>query len=128
MLYEPIARIAKSQGYTVACEYPAGIQTKGRGDKKRIDFRFTKSGEAVLVEVKWAKRKNAGIFGDLAKLKSTTATQKYLLVFGQAEVINNFVGDKASKLPPKRSSGKVVHWDSGKTHYAARWYREKRHI
>ena len=125
MLYEPIARIAKAQGYSVSCEYPAANQKSGRGDKKRIDFRFTKSGESVLVEVKWAKNTRAAISGDLEKLSSTDAEQKYLLIFGFADVVNAFEGEKGAKLPPAKNSGKVVEWNSGRTHYAARWYREE---
>ena len=124
MLYEPIARIAKAQGYSVSCEYPAANQTIGRGDKKRIDFKFTKSGEAVLVEVKWAKTKRAAISGDLEKLRATDAAQKYLLIFGHADVVKTFEGEKRARLPPAKNSGKVVEWNSGRTHYAARWYRE----
>ena len=126
MLYEPIARIAKGQGYSVSCEYPAANQTSGPGDKKRIDFKFTKSGESILVEVKWVRTKTATIAGDLEKLRSTDAEQKYLLIFGEEKVVDAFTGDQGTKLPPAKNSGKVVNWNTGKTHYAARWYREER--
>jgi len=44
----------------------------------------------------------------------------YILVFGYFSDIQNL---KFSNQKKFISSGKTVHWDSGKTNYAARWFK-----
>jgi len=55
LLYEPLLRIAQSNGYDVSCEVAVSSGTKG--DKKRIDFDLAKGKERLGVEVKWVKSK-----------------------------------------------------------------------
>ena len=121
LLYEPIARIAQSKGYKVRCEVPVGIKAN-RGDFQRIDFEFTKLNRSIALEVKWWNTKNSGdVTNDVTKLRASNSKDRFLLIFGT----NKIVARRRAKLNGEALSwgGKIVHWDAGKTHYAARWIR-----
>jgi hypothetical protein len=122
LLYEPIARIAHSKGYRVRHEVPVGIKTNKQGDRKRVDFHFTKGEHTVALEVKWWDPKGSrDLTNDVRKLKATEAKDRFLIIFGPGETIAK------RKARSDRTSlswgGKLVRWKSGKTDYAARWIK-----
>lgn len=120
LLYEPIMRIAQSKGYKVRCEYPV-VKSTG-GDYKRIDFDFKHpEKQRIGLELKWVKRLSLNLDKDIQKLHdhhNQTGAVECLLLFGKGEMIK-----KVKKPKGTKSVGKLVTWDSGKTCYAARWYR-----
>ena len=123
LLYEPIYRILQSKGYDAHCEY-AVERTNKKGDNKKIDFRVKKDSiDAFGLEVKWAKNKTINVEKDIKKLmmyNDKHDANGYLLVFGHYKFISVL---KFSKGLSYKSSGKVVNWNSGKTNYAACWYK-----
>ena len=122
LLYEPIARIARSQGYEVRCEVPVGIKTKKPGDYQRLDFEFRKGGRSTALEVKWWNAKNIGdVTKDVAKLKASKCKDRFILIFGTDKILARRKAKSNHK--PLSWGGKIVHWNAGKTNYAARWIR-----
>ena len=123
LLYEPILRILQAKGYRAHCEY-AVTEKHGSGDKQRIDFRVQKEADDSFgLEVKWAKKKTIDVGLDIEKLKiynRELGTPGYIIVFGHHTYISRL---KFSKDQSFIKSGKLVHWDSGKTNYAACWYQ-----
>ena len=115
ILYEPILRIAKSQGYDVHCERKVDSLQKSKGDSPRIDFLLTKSEISIALEVKWAKQRTINVEKDVEKLQllyeSNEANEAVLLVFGPLKFIENLRFSKNRKLSQK---GKLIKWDAGK--------------
>lgn len=121
MLYEPVLRILYAKGFQAHCEFTV-IKTK-KGYNKRIDFRVKNDKKQFGIEIKWAKAAKINVDNDIQKLKAYSNTYNspgYLIVFGQYKYISNL---KFSNDPRFESKGKLVNWDSGKTNYAACWYR-----
>jgi hypothetical protein len=122
LLYEPIARIAKSHGYTVRCEVPVGTKTHRPGDLPRYDFKFTKGGRSIALELKWWRTKNSGdVTNDVKKLKASNSTERFLLIFGRSKIVSHRKAKSDGKAISR--GGKPVSWDAGKTNYAARWIK-----
>jgi hypothetical protein len=120
LLYEPIHRIAQSKGFSVQCEFP--VSQGARGDAKRIDFDLShkERGKRLGLEVKWLKKKTHNFDRDIEKLQTYGQQKKapgYLLIFGP----NKFVSE--SRPAKFLCQGKLVEWTTGKTKYAARWFR-----
>jgi Holliday junction resolvase len=95
VLYEPILRILTSQGYKVRCECVCpGFKSKGKGDKKRIDFVAKRHSEHFAMEVKWAKSKKLNIKRDVAKLyafrQAFPRSVSLLCIFGRESHIETF--------------------------------------
>ncbi len=121
LLYEPMLRIFQAKGYHTHCEFT--IENSGKGDNKRIDFRVKKDLIEFAIEVKWARSKTINVDNDIDKLimyNNKYKSNGYILVFGYFSDIQNL---KFSNNKKYISSGKIVHWDSGKTNYAARWFK-----
>ena len=121
LLYEPMLRIFQAKGYQAHCEF--AIENSGKGDNKRIDFRVKKDSNEFAVEVKWAKSKTINVDKDIDKLKIYNQKYKfhgYILVFGYFKHIDNLKFSNGKKFI---SAGKTIHWNSGKTNYAARWFK-----
>ncbi|MEQ9011354.1 hypothetical protein [Algiphilus sp.] len=124
LLYEPLYRIATAQGFKVRAEVPVIYGPKRAGDHKRIDFVLEKNYIALALELKWIKNQNPNISKDVEKLKTYNTHIKdaagYVILFGK-------YADVASAKPvyagSKLGNGKIVHWDSGKTHYACSWVK-----
>jgi hypothetical protein len=121
LLYEPIARIAKSQGYDVRCEVPVINMPKERGDYKRIDFQFTKDNSTIVLEVKWSDKTTCPVTKDIEKLKAFASQNRFLIVFGRGKTIAGLKAKSNGRM--LSPSGKMVGWNSGKTNYAARWFK-----
>jgi len=124
LLYEPVLRIAKSQGYEVECEYRVKELKKDRGACPKVDFYLWKNGyDDIALEVKWAKRNPVYIEKDIEKLaflkEHYDGLNAAIIVFGKLPVINDV---KFSKKRVLRQIGKTVAWDAGKTKYAAKYY------
>lgn len=123
LLYEPLLRIAQSQGYEVSCEVPVPKSSARRGDNERFDFRLKRDHELLALEVKWIKSKSPNIEKDIDKLKtynSLTNASGYMLLFGKARFFENLTPKSTVSAIAK---GKVVQWDAGKTKYCAQWIR-----
>ena len=121
LLYEPLLRIFQAKGYKVHCEF--AIKKSGVGDNKRIDFYVKKDLKEFAIEIKWAKRKTININNDINKLKECNklyGANGYILVFGYFNILNKL---KFSHNNKYINYGKIVYWDSGRTNYAARWFR-----
>ena len=125
LLYAPMARIAKSQGYDVSCEVPVGTKTNRRGDHQRIDFKFTektKKKHSIALEVKWWKTKSSrDVTKDVQKLKASNSNDRFLLVFGPGKILAAQHANSDGK--DLSWGGEVVRWEAGKTDYAARWIK-----
>src|SRR5262245_16685370 len=91
VLYEPILRILTARGYKVQCEVACpGMERRGRGDKKKLDFVASCSNTTFALEVKWAKSKKPKIDDDLRKLtayQQETHWRAFLCVFGTESCI-----------------------------------------
>lgn len=124
LLYEPLYRIATAQGFKVRAEVPVVHGPKRDGDHKRIDFVLEKKNIAVALELKWIKKKKPDICNDVDKLRTYNSHIKqstgYVILFGRYA---NVGCTKPIYTGSKLSTGKVVHWDSGKTHYACSWIK-----
>jgi hypothetical protein len=120
LLYEPILRIARAQGWDVSCEVPVISSASGKGDKKRIDFVLTRGKTRLALEVKWVGKKCPNLQNDTDKLReysrSKTSTKGYVLLFGRTELIKQMrpITDCAPK-----SKTRAITWRSGKTNYSA---------
>ena len=126
VLYEPMLRVLTARGYTVRCEYECpGMNRKGRGDKKRIDFYATRDSIALAIEVKWEKSKTPNIKKDLEKLKALhavePATYPLLLIFGVQSDLENL--DLKSPDLPERSKARIA--DLGITRFGCRVFQFK---
>ena len=124
LLYAPIARIAKSQGYDVSCEVPVGTKTSLPGDHPRIDFKFTQktNKRTIGLEVKWWRtNRSRDVTKDVKKLNDSNCSDCFLLAFGRAKNL----ADKHAISHGKELAwgGQIVHWAAGKTDYAARWIK-----
>lgn len=120
-LYEPILRILQAKGFHAHCEFT--VVPSSKGDNKRIDFRVKNGQKQFGIEIKWARAKTININNDIKKLEQYSKLYDslgYEVVFGQYKFLKNL---KFSGNPKTISKGKLVHWDSGKTNYAACWYR-----
>lgn len=121
LLYEPLLRIAQSNGYDVSCKVAVSSGTKG--DKKRIDFDLAKGKERLGVEVKWVKSKTPNVENDVKKLivhNQVCFAHGYVPFFGQSQHL--------AELKPKTmrnpiAKGKLVSWNAGRTKYSARWFK-----
>lgn len=123
VLYEPILRIFKSQGYQVICECECpGVQQPANGDKKRLDFAANRRNVNLALEVKWARRTAINIERDLEKLRAIAGlpgrVMPILLVFGRQSHIENI------KLGTDelREIGRPRYADLGQTRYGCRLY------
>ena len=124
VLYEPILRVLTARGYTVQCEYECpGIERKGPGDKKRIDFFATKDDVQMAIEVKWAANSKPKLEKDIEKLKAFHAQNKdgfpMLCIFGKESVLSNFEIDES--LFKEWGTQRVA--DLGVTRYGCRFFR-----
>jgi hypothetical protein len=125
LLYEPITRIAKSHDYDVSCEVPVGARTNARGDHQRIDFKFTNriKKRTIALEVKWWRTKGSrNVMKDIEKLKASNCDDRFLIIFGRYKMLTKHYAS-LSRDEKLRWDGKIVHWNAGKTHYAANWIR-----
>jgi hypothetical protein len=76
LLYDPVLRIARSQGWHVICEHKVGKVKAGPGDSLRIDFLLThrtpEGRRVAAIEVKWMgkqKTTKLNLTHDIEKLK-----------------------------------------------------------
>jgi hypothetical protein len=130
-LYEPLVRIAKSQGYDVSAEVKLKKRAERRGDHERIDFRLERGEELLGLEVKWIKSHSPPISKDVRKLRTFKkekaadgqAADGYVLLFGRSKFFDGLKpqGDDGQKffLVERR----CVRWDAGKTDYSATWLK-----
>jgi hypothetical protein len=120
LLYEPILRIAISQGYTAYCEVPVSKRT-GPGDHRRIDFKLQRDSNLLAIEVKWLKKSKPNITKDVDKLrdyKDQTDAKGYVLFFGPSQYFEKLTPTyKGAKI----SEGTLTQWNAGKTNYCAKW-------
>jgi hypothetical protein len=122
ILYEPIARIGQAKGYEIHHEVRVGAKATGPGDHRRIDFLLIRGTYKMALEVKWLKdNRSADVTNDVDKLRLTSCSDRCLIAFGRGRVLEK------TKLRAKgvqlKKEGRLVRWPSGKTDYAARWYR-----
>lgn len=125
LLYEPLLRIATAHRFDVQCEVDAGVARSGAGDKKRIDFVLTRGSDRLAIEVKWCDKLKIDLRGDLEKLNTYCTLHKalgYVLIFGRKNVVSK-VSPKFGAASSIKSEGKLEHWESGRTSYAAKWIR-----
>jgi hypothetical protein len=123
LLYEPLLRIAKSQGYTARCEVPVPRINGGVGDHPRIDFYLQRSHDRLGLEVKWIKSKSSDISKDVNKLRSfniQTGAKGYVLLFGRSSFFGSL---KPKYTGTEMSWGTPVRWNAKRTDYSARWLR-----
>ena len=124
LLYEPLYRIATAQGFKVRAEVPVIHGPRSPGDHKRIDFVLEKAGSAIALEAKWIKDRKPDISKDVDKLRMYNnhikPSKGYVLLFGKYTDIRHA---RPIYTGSQRGHGKVVHWDSGRTHYACSWLR-----
>ena len=123
LLYEPLLRIARAQGYMVKCEVAVANSASGKGDKKRLDFVLSKDVELLSIEVKWIKSTKPNIVNDVNKLityNGAAGASGYVLLFGQARYFKNLV-PKAGRQ--SQTQGKLVSWAPGRTKYSAQWFK-----
>jgi len=122
-LYEPIARIALSNGYAVRCEVPVEPHAGKRGKSPRLDFELSKDGARIALEVKWCRTRSCNVSKDVKKLrrrKELKGSTCCILAFGKGKIIESLkLKSEGKQLKP---GGKLVQWDARKTNYAARWY------
>lgn len=131
LLYEPILRILTARGYRVKCEYPCrSLSSNNGGNFKRIDFRATKAGRLLALEVKWAKQTSINIAKDHEKLacflKENSAARCFLCVFGRRSHIAKLTLNTGSHRGRFRSFGQGVYADFRKTRFGCRVYELKR--
>jgi hypothetical protein len=58
---------------------------------------------------------------DIEKLKSFASQNRFLIVFGRGKIIAGLKAKSSGRM--LSPSGKMVDWNSGKTNYAARWFK-----
>jgi hypothetical protein len=124
VLYEPILRILTARHFVVECEYECpGIEQPKRGDKKRLDFYVTGQNIEFAMEVKWAKKKNINVTGDLEKLQAFVQARPgalvLLCVFGRQSLIEAM--DWGTK--PLKEEGRAVYANLRRTKYGCRIFR-----
>lgn len=121
LLYEPVARIGRSQGWAVRAEVPVNKGRKGKGDFKRLDFAFKRNEVRVGLELKWAQRSSCDVGKDVAKLRAFEADERFVIVFCSGKIADKLkVSAEGSYL---EQGGETVKWNAGKTYYAAKWFR-----
>jgi hypothetical protein len=121
VLYEPIARMSRAQGWTVRAEVPVNKGRKGPGDFERLDFALKRDGVRVGLELKWANRPTCHVDKDLRKLRAFEANERFIIVFCPGKLAEDLrVIADGSVL---QQGGKTISWNAGKTHYAAKWFR-----
>lgn len=126
VLYEPILRILTARNYAVDCEYECpGVVQPAKGDRKRIDFRATKHGIELAIEVKWIKSPKPRLDSDLEKLNGfATARQgaiPLLVVFGTKSNLDKFAPGGVGL--EERGTPWVA--DFGRTRYGCRIFELK---
>ena len=121
VLYEPDLRILTARSFRVQCEYPCpGFNKNGPGDYKKIDFVAKGNAESFAFEMKWAKKSNINVSGDVEKLQKykehNKASRAFLCVFGRKSHIENLnLGNNGLK-----EQGKAVFAAFGVTKYGCR--------
>jgi hypothetical protein len=94
VLYEPILRVLTARGFEARCEVACpGYETKGTGDKKRLDFVATKDANTFAMEVKWVKQNVLSVTGDVEKLRKYLSCNPgafcFLCIFGRKSQISS---------------------------------------
>jgi len=123
LLYEPILRIARAQGWTPRCEVAVAESASGKGAKKKIDFVLKKGSTVIAIEVKWVTNRKPDVQNDTDKLSTyhkKTGAQGYVLFFGSEKVLRN-LSPKTSRTA--KSKKPMVRWNAGKTKYVAVCHR-----
>ena len=126
VLYEPILRILTARNYTVECEYECpGVDQPAKGDKKRIDFRATRPGLELAIEVKWLKAAKPKLDSDLEKLHGFATDRPdsvpLLVLFGRESDLTRF----ASPDVALKERGNAVIAQFGATRYGCRIFELK---
>ncbi len=126
VLYEPTLRILTARGFKVQCEFPCpGFTKNGPGDHKKIDFVAERNGERFAIEMKWARKTNLNVNGDVEKLQKyaehNANSNSYLCVFGRKSHIEKL----ALNTGAFKERGSGVFAEFGVTKFGCRVFELK---